>query len=124
VSFNKGTVVIILALYLLLRGQGIGTLASAFPLVEAGMGYGMLFVIGLITSVHCAAVCGGINLSQRIPVLPAAVRGVQPPSPEGRGNILFGNILFGNILFPSIAYNAGRVISYTAVGALAGTWGR
>ena len=31
------------------------------------MSYGMLFVIGLVTSVHCVAMCGGINLSQCIP---------------------------------------------------------
>ena len=62
-----GTLIIILSLYVLLQGLGISTLASTLPLAEAGMGYGMLFVIGLITSVHCVAMCGGINLSQCIP---------------------------------------------------------
>lgn len=28
------------------------------------MSYGLLVVIGLLTSVHCVAMCGGINLSQ------------------------------------------------------------
>jgi sulfite exporter TauE/SafE len=78
------------------------------------MGYGMLFVIGLITSVHCAAMCGGISLSQCIPVLPAAAPGERPPSPEKHWNILF----------PSVIYNAGRVISYTAVGVLVGALGQ
>ncbi|MDR0759913.1 MAG: sulfite exporter TauE/SafE family protein, partial [Treponema sp.] len=103
-----GTLVIILALYTLLRSLGLGALTSAFPLAEAGMGYGMLFVIGLITSVHCAAMCGGITLSQCIPAAPP------PPSPGSRWNILF----------PSILYNAGRVISYTVLGTIVGALGQ
>ncbi|MDR2499904.1 MAG: sulfite exporter TauE/SafE family protein [Treponema sp.] len=102
-----GTLVIILSLYVLLRGLGISTLTSAFPLAEAGMGYGMLFVIGLITSVHCIAMCGGINLSQCIPTAAVTPRG-------GRR---------WKVLFPSILYNGGRVISYTAAGLIAGALG-
>jgi sulfite exporter TauE/SafE/plastocyanin domain-containing protein len=108
-----GTLVIILALYTLLRQFGAGSLASAFPLAEAGMGYGMLFVIGLVTSVHCVAMCGGINLSQCIPAL-----GFPPgsPGPGGPG-------IRPGVLFPSILYNAGRVVSYTAVGIAVGALG-
>jgi sulfite exporter TauE/SafE/copper chaperone CopZ len=101
-----GTLVIILALYVLVRGLGVSAITSAFPLVEAGMGYGMVFVIGLITSVHCIAMCGGINLSQCIPAA-AAPR-------EGRRR---------KVLFPAILYNAGRVISYTTVGVIVGALG-
>ncbi|MDR3139252.1 MAG: sulfite exporter TauE/SafE family protein [Treponema sp.] len=104
-----GTLVIIFALYMLLRGLGLNTLAAAFPLAERGMGYGMLFVTGLITSLHCAAMCGGINLSQCIPA--AAPEGPSPP--EG----------FRKVLLPSVLYNAGRVISYTAIGIFAGALG-
>jgi sulfite exporter TauE/SafE/copper chaperone CopZ/plastocyanin domain-containing protein len=98
-----GTLALILALYMLLRG--LGTLA--FPLAEAGMGYGMLFLIGLITSVHCVAMCGGINLSQCIPA----------------GSALPQGGLRRKILFPAVLYNAGRVVSYTAIGAAAGGLG-
>jgi sulfite exporter TauE/SafE/copper chaperone CopZ/plastocyanin domain-containing protein len=113
-----GTLVIILALYMLLRGVGIGALTSAFPLAEAGMGYGMLFVIGLVTSVHCAAMCGGINLSQCIAV----------PSPGARGYAAEGEPDGGaaplrRVLFPAILYNGGRLVSYTAVGVIVGTLG-
>ncbi|MDR0629533.1 MAG: sulfite exporter TauE/SafE family protein [Treponema sp.] len=107
VSEIIGTVVIILSLYVLLRGLGISTLTSAFPLAEAGMSYGMVFVIGLITSVHCLAMCGGINLSQCIP---SAV--VTPESGKR-----------WQTLFPSTLYNAGRVISYTTLGAIVGALG-
>lgn len=31
---------------------------------DSKMSYGMLFIVGLLTSVHCIVMCGGINLSQ------------------------------------------------------------
>ncbi|MDR0589350.1 MAG: sulfite exporter TauE/SafE family protein [Spirochaetaceae bacterium] len=99
-----GTLVIILSLAVVVQGLGINSLTSAFPLAEAGMGYGMLLVIGLITSVHCAAMCGGINLSQCIPAVPAGGNRRQ-------------------LWLPAVFYNAGRVISYTVVGALVGVLG-
>lgn len=58
--------VLILFLYLLLQHYGILNLLVPSRLADTGMSYGMLFVIGLITSVHCIAMCGGINLSQCI----------------------------------------------------------
>jgi copper chaperone CopZ len=61
-----GVLAIILALASLLRVFSTSSLAASFPLAEAGMGYGMLLVIGLLTSVHCIAMCGGINLSQSL----------------------------------------------------------
>jgi sulfite exporter TauE/SafE/copper chaperone CopZ/plastocyanin domain-containing protein len=108
-----GILVIILSLYMLLRGLGIG-LGSAFPLAEAGMGYGMLFIIGLVTSVHCVAMCGGINLSQCIPSPRAAPAGEQDTPGPGK---------HGELFFPPILYNAGRVISYTVVGVMVGALG-
>jgi sulfite exporter TauE/SafE/copper chaperone CopZ/plastocyanin domain-containing protein len=104
-----GVLVIIFSLYVLLRGLGISALSSAFPLAEAGMGYGMLFIIGLVTSLHCTAMCGGINLSQCIPAPPAAAA-----FREGKRR---------EVLFPALLYNAGRVISYTAVGIIVGALG-
>jgi sulfite exporter TauE/SafE/copper chaperone CopZ len=96
-------VVVILALWMLARQFGASGLSSAFPLAEAGMGYGMALVIGLITSVHCVAMCGGINLSQCIPY-----------AGGGGGAAL---------VRPSILYNAGRVVSYTVVGGVVGALG-
>jgi len=61
-----GTLVIIFVLFMLLRAFGTSKLAAAFPLAREGMGYGMLLLIGLFTSVHCIAMCGGINLSQTL----------------------------------------------------------
>jgi sulfite exporter TauE/SafE/copper chaperone CopZ len=103
-----GTLVIIAALYMLLRGLGIGALASAFPLAAEGMNYGMILVIGLVTSLHCAAMCGGINLSQ---CLGGGEGGEAPPRAR-------------RVLLPAALYNGGRLLSYTAIGALAGTVGQ
>lgn len=83
--------------YLGMRHVGSGALADMLPLAQEGMGFGMLFVIGLITSVHCVVMCGGIALSQCMGK-PSGVR-------------------------PSILYNLGRVIAYTVVGALVGALG-
>ena len=103
-----GVLLIVLALSVLLRAFGTSSLATAFPLAQAGMGYGMLFLIGVLTSVHCIAMCGGINLSQSL----AAKNAPQSPVPSPR-----------SLLLPGLLYNGGRLISYTAVGVLVGALG-
>ena len=55
--------VIILALFGGLQYTGLLNRLVPGSLAEEKMGYGMLFVTGVITSVHCIAMCGGINLS-------------------------------------------------------------
>lgn len=60
------------------------------PTAESGAGFGALFVVGVLTGVHCIGMCGGIMLSQ------------------------------GNALL----YNAGRLLSYTLMGAIFGSIGR
>lgn len=100
-----GILLIVAALYMLLSQLGFTKIFNAVPLAGAGMGYGMLFVIGLLTSFHCVAMCGGINLSQCI-----------PPS-GGERESRFAS------LRPSLLYNAGRVISYTVVGGIVGALG-
>lgn len=101
-----GVLVILLALYVIVRRSGGLDLFNIFPQAEAGMGFGMLFVIGLLTSAHCVAMCGGINLSQCVPY--------QARSTGGNRDLA---------LKPSILYNSGRVISYTAVGGIVGALG-
>ncbi|MDR3287820.1 MAG: sulfite exporter TauE/SafE family protein [Peptococcaceae bacterium] len=101
-----GFLMMIVALYLLLRQFGFTNLAGAFPLAETGMGYGMLFLIGLITSLHCVAMCGGINLSQCLP--PAAAKQSDDSLTSLR---------------PSFLYNLGRVVAYTLIGGLVGALG-
>ncbi len=103
--------------YLFLRRTGVGAMAGALPLAEEGMGYGMLFLIGLITSVHCVVMCGGINLSQCMGAGSAAAGGDRI-APDGR--VAGGGRA---ALTPSLLYNLGRVVSYTAFGAVVGAIG-
>ncbi|MDR1616646.1 MAG: sulfite exporter TauE/SafE family protein [Syntrophomonadaceae bacterium] len=101
-----GILIIILAGYMLISQSGLAGIFNIFPTAEAGMGYGMLFIIGLLTSVHCVSMCGGINLSQCIPKL----------NMQGNNNRF-------TALRPSFLYNSGRVISYTMIGGIVGTLG-
>ncbi len=102
-----GLLTIIISFYIILERFGILNLLVPNQLADTKMGYGMLFVIGLITSVHCVAMCGGINLSQCIPK--------QSGTCEKQGSFA----AFKAALF----YNLGRVISYTLVGFILGLLG-
>jgi len=90
-----GFLIIVCALYIVLQHFGILNMLVPNQLAKADMAYGMLFLIGLMTSVHCLAMCGGINLSQCVS------RGLHSP----------------------FMYSLGRVISYTAVGFVVGALG-
>ncbi len=70
------------------------------PSFDARVGYGLVFVAGILTSFHCVAMCGGLCISQSI----------NERSPRSS---------FG----ATALYNIGRIISYTLVGALAGALG-
>lgn len=96
-----GIVVILLALYLIISASGG---FNFIPEVTSSMGYGVLFFVGIFTSLHCVVMCGGINMSQCLPE---------------KGTKL-GN---GSKLRPSLLYNLGRVISYTVIGGLIGALG-
>lgn len=100
---------IIMLLYFLLQHFGILNYLAPASLADAQMGYGMLFVIGLITSVHCIAMCGGINLSQTLQ------KGTQLSA--NASNV--SRAMFQN----AAAYNVGRIISYTVIGGILGSIG-
>lgn len=101
---NVRLLVIIVLLYVLIRQFGILNLLVPGQLADTKMGYGMLFIVGLLTSVHCIAMCGGINLSQCIP---KGQNGEESNSRTGA-------------FAPALLYNLGRVISYTVIGFLLG----
>jgi len=92
-----GVFTLIAAIVFLLRNTVDLNLSNLAP----GMGYGVLFIIGLITSLHCVFMCGGINLAVCT-------------SYKSYGNDRLSK------LRPSILYNAGRVISYTIIGGIVG----
>ena len=104
-----GIIVLMIGLYMLITW--LSGVKNPFQ-IQASMGYGMLFVIGLITSIHCVAMCGGINLSQCIETndldetsKPFNIVTQRRPQP---------------IYKRSLSYNAGRVISYTFIGGVVG----
>ena len=87
--------------YLLFTQTAVADWTRAFPTARAGMGLGALFAVGLTTSLHCVAMCGGINLAQSAA---SAQRGSRP----ARANLL---------------YNLGRLCSYTLTGGIVGALG-
>lgn len=105
-----GLIAVVAAIYLIIRY----TVGFTFlPTISQSMGYGLIFVVGLLTSLHCIAMCGGIVLSQGI-----SRREEEP----GEASILTPS-RFGGRLVPSLQYNGGRIISYTAIGGGVGALG-
>ncbi len=98
-----GLGIIIFAFYMIIKST-VGF--NFIPQVDSSVGYGMLFFIGLLTSLHCIAMCGGINLSQ-------CIVADQPGSAESKWTKFR----------PSLLYNTGRVISYTLIGGIVGAIG-
>ncbi len=98
----------LMVIYLLLQRVGALQVFNLFPQAKAGMGYGALFLIGLLTSLHCVAMCGGINLSQCV---------VQPH------DMAAATVKQRSALRASLLYNAGRVASYTVIGGVVGALG-
>jgi len=98
-----GIGIILIALYVIIKN----TVGFNFvPEINQSMGYGILFFVGLLTSLHCIAMCGGINLSQCVSY---------KIDKEKSGKL--------SQLKPSLLYNSGRVISYTVIGGIVGALG-
>jgi sulfite exporter TauE/SafE/copper chaperone CopZ len=107
-----GLIAVVAALYLIIRY----TVGFTFlPSVSQSMGYGLIFVVGLLTSLHCIAMCGGIVLSQGINKRDEQTEG-GAPEPSKREPFKAG-------LVPSLLYNGGRVVSYTIIGGAVGALG-
>jgi uncharacterized protein len=104
-----GLIAVVAAIYLIVRY----TVGSTFlPKVSQSMGYGLIFVVGLLTSLHCIAMCGGIVLSQGI----SKKEETEPPRPGAAAPLR-------SRLMPSLLYNGGRVVSYTIIGGTVGALG-
>ncbi len=95
--------VILFGVYMIIKNT-IGF--NFIPQINSNMGYAVLFVAGLLTSLHCVAMCGGINLSLC----------VSYKCNQNEDNKF-------SKFAPSIMYNAGRVVSYTIIGGFVGALG-
>ena len=82
----------------------LGSSTSGFDMNAKlkGASYMVLFVVGILTSVHCVGMCGGIMITQSL-------------SKEKKNKI--------QTIMPAILYNAGRVTSYTIIGGIVGALG-
>lgn len=77
----------------------INYLVSNVPVIDENTSFALLFIIGVLTSFHCVAMCGGINVSQCL-----AFKDTSKKS-------------------PNLMYNLGRVTSYTILGGFVGLIG-
>ncbi|WP_434284496.1 urease accessory protein UreH domain-containing protein [Clostridium botulinum] len=82
----------------------LGLKTSGFDMEEklTNASYMILFVVGILTSIHCVGMCGGIMLSQSL-------------SSESENKF--------EAMKPAVLYNLGRVISYTLLGGIIGALG-
>ena len=71
------------------------------PQISQNMGYGLLFVVGLLTGFHCVSMCGGFVVSY-----------TAKHAQEGTGSYK-----------SHLMYGAGKTISYTVIGAAFGLLG-
>ncbi|MDR1940611.1 MAG: sulfite exporter TauE/SafE family protein, partial [Clostridiales bacterium] len=119
--------------YIMISGLAI-TAAAVYLILQNTVGFGvsnisqetslfMLFVIGLLSSVHCVAMCGGICISQTItqkkPGDTDPAQETANADGEGGDKALKRFVK----VKPAVLYNAGRVVSYTVVGLLVGLIG-
>ena len=89
--------IILMGLYVIADQLGWTEIFQVFPAVNGQqLGHFTLFLTGLLTSVHCLAMCGGLNLAQSM-------------SGEDRRPIR-----------GSLLYNLGRLTSYTLIGGILG----
>jgi len=98
-----GIGIILFALYVIINNT-VGF--NFIPEINQSMGYGILFVVGMLTSLHCVSMCGGINLTQCISYKDES-----------------GDLGKFSKIKPSLLYNSGRVVSYTVIGGIAGALG-
>lgn len=72
---------------------------NAIPTIDSNMTYGMLFITGFLTSIHCVSMCGAINLMAAFDT--SSKKSLKRP----------------------VLYNLGRLISYTCIGGIVGIIG-
>ncbi len=71
------------------------------PVISANMGYGLLFLVGLLTGLHCVSMCGGFVLSY-------TTKNAQAGKSSHKSHLMYG---------------LGKTLSYTIIGAIFGLIG-
>jgi len=82
----------------------IGNMSGGLDMTSRlnGATYFVLFIVGVLTSIHCVGMCGGVMLSQSI-------------NKDSKSKL--------DSIKPALLYNAGRVLAYTVIGGLVGALG-
>ncbi len=88
-----GVALVFLVVYLIIQQTGALELMS--KLNEGNIGYGLVFLIGLLASFHCVGMCGGIVVAYT-------------STSKNKSSLIHWQ------------YNLGRIVSYTTIGALLG----
>ncbi|WP_238917569.1 sulfite exporter TauE/SafE family protein [Clostridium sp. YIM B02555] len=96
---------LVIAAAILLLGNSTSGFDMSAKLNNAS--YVVLFVVGMLTSIHCVGMCGGIMLTQSL----------------SKNSIVDENQNKFKALIPAILYNSGRVTSYTIIGGVVGALG-
>ena len=86
--------------------QNFGGFQMLAMLNEGNVGYGIIFVIGLLTGFHCIGMCGGLVVAYS--AKDCKNKKIQCPSAEEIS------------LIPHLQYNIGRFTSYVIVGGILG----
>ncbi|MFV0250145.1 MAG: sulfite exporter TauE/SafE family protein [Bacilli bacterium] len=92
----KIALIIVIFIYIINKIFGYN-IFNTIPIINTNTTYIMLFVMGLLTSIHCISMCGAINL-------------------------LASTSMSKNYKKP-VLYNLGRLISYTFIGGIIGLVG-
>lgn len=100
-----GLIVVAVALFVVMQVFGMPSVFNDFPEAGEATGYAMLFLIGVLTSLHCVGMCGGIGISQSL------------------SSCQRQKTLRSGMVKPSFLYNLGRLVSYTCIGAVVGAVG-
>lgn len=116
ITYIIGIAAVLYGLYAILDRFDLLNIFYDFPEAKAGMGYGMLFVVGLLTSVHCIGMCGGINLS-------VSLSGYSPKSSPSMPRALAESLGRFAAVRSGLLYNFGRLASYTLIGGAVGMLG-
>ncbi|MFH1426999.1 MAG: sulfite exporter TauE/SafE family protein [Patescibacteria group bacterium] len=107
-SFLKKLILASFLLILFIAGyyliQQAGFLQILAKLNEQNISYSLIFLIGLLASFHCIGMCGGL-------VVTYSARQIKNNEKNKKTSL------------PHWQYNAGRLISYTVVGAILGGFG-
>jgi uncharacterized protein len=96
-------IVFLIEIYLII--QKFGGFELLAKLNEGNIGYGLIFVIGLLAGFHCVGMCGGLVVAYSANHL----KNMENSSGAKKRSLL-----------PHWQYNFGRLISYTAIGGVLG----